>query len=287
MKHWAFTNIGNQIQYAGAGKAGLAPLILSMGTHTVLGGIKAAPLIGAAAMAWGKFTEEGDLDSAVYSGFENEGMADMLLYGLPSVFGLSLTSQIAGFTADPSRDASLLTSFAFLGQLQTAGKAAMTSMDSFKTGRNPFADPLFRDQLSRATLPRTVYRAIAAGEDNAIRSLQTGYDVSKVSVYEATLYGFGFNPVQVDKAYAAVSDMKNDQRKARERQTAFGRAIAESLDAGDSVLATRMYYRAMAEGVDMSSLARSVDTRRQRLAETQLEQGLATDDVGSYAWMRN
>jgi hypothetical protein len=287
MKNWVFHQMGNQLKYAGATDETILPLLWSMGTTTALGGLAATPLVMPMADAFTKAVTGNDLKNQAYESINSEVGADALIYGLPAVLGVSLSSQIAGPGADPGRDATLLTSFAIWDRMRTLGRAMGTGMEAMSVGAAPFQDPLFRDQLSRALLPRTIYRGISAAEDNAIRSLQSGYKVlDDVSIGTAALYAAGFNPVLLDKTYAAYEEVRNDERKRRDRIKAYGRGIAEAMDAGDEGRAGQLLARGMAEGLDISSISRSVTARTTRLEQTQLESQLGADRAGEYQWAR-
>jgi hypothetical protein len=287
MKNWVFHQMGNQLKYAGATDETILPLLWSMGTTTALGGLAATPLVMPMADAFTKAVTGNDLKNQAYESINSEVGADALIYGLPAVLGVSLSSQIAGPGADPGRDATLLTSFAIWDRMRTLGRAMDTGMEAMSVGAAPFQDPLFRDQLSRALLPRTIYRGIAAAEDNAIRSLQSGYKVvDDVSLGTAALYAAGFNPVLLDKTYAAYEEVRNDEQKRRDRIKAYGRGIAEAMDAGDEGRAGQLLARGMAEGLDISSISRSVTARTTRLEQTQLESQLGADRAGEYQWAR-
>ena len=287
MKNWVFHQMGNQLKYAGAADETILPLLWSMGTTTALGGLAATPLVMPMADAFSKAVTGNDLKNQAYESINAEAGADALMYGLPALLGVSLSSQIAGPGADPGRDATLLTSFAIWDRMRTLGRAMGTGMEAMSVGSAPFQDPLFRDQLSRALLPRTLYRAISTGEDNAIRSLQSGYKVvDNVSIGTAALYAAGFNPVLLDKTYAAYEEVRGDEQKRRDRIKAYGRGIAEAMDAGDEGRATQLLTRGMAEGLDISSISRSVTARSTRLEQTQLESQLGADRAGEYQWAR-
>ncbi len=287
MKNWVFHQMGNQLKYAGAADETILPLLWSMGTTTALGGLAATPLVMPMADAFSKAVTGRDLKNQAYESIDSEAGADALIYGLPALLGVSLSSQIAGPGADPGRDATLLTSFAIWDRMRTLGRAMGTGMEAMSVGSAPFQDPLFRDQLSRALLPRTIYRGISTAEDNAIRSLQSGYKVvDDVSIGTAALYAAGFNPVLLDKTYAAYEEVRNDEQKRRDRIKAYGRGIAEAMDAGDEGRAMQLLTRGMAEGLDVSSISRSVTARTTRLEQTQLESQLGADRAGEYQWAR-
>jgi hypothetical protein len=153
------------------------------------------------------------------------------------------------------------------------------------TGESPFTDDNVRDQLIRALTPRTVYRAMAAGEDGAIRSMATGYDVARLGPGSAALYALGFNPTELEKTYAVYDKVRSSQVRKRALTQEFGRSLAQAWEDGDQALANRVFARSMAVGIDTSSVLRSARARQDRAEETQLEYAISPEEQSDFAFM--
>lgn len=135
----------------------------------------------------------------------------------------------------------------------------------------------------KAVAPRTLYRAMSLTQDNAIKSMTTGYrTLDNVSLGSGALYAVGFNPVELDKTYAAYEAVRKDQRAKQLLTAEFGDQLAQAWESGDDVMATRIFTRALATGVDTSSILRSAKSRMERGEETQLGYALgkAKGDTG-------
>lgn len=287
-KTWMFHYMVNMAKYAGGGRETLAPLLWQTGATAALGGLAAAPLVQPAANAASKWLTdktfmENFYNASAMSGHEQ--MADFIMYGFPGLFGLSIASQAASPGADPMRDASMLYSFAILDRMQAFGRTAHDAILAHKaTGVNPLEDDNVRNGLIRALAPRTIYRSLAASEDHAIKSLNNGYRVmDNVSLGDALLYSFGFNPVELDKTYTAYNAIRKDQKQAKEMTVELGRQLGEAWENNDNEMPSRIFASAIAQGLDTGSVIRSAKARLERGQETQLEFTIGKDKSGDAA----
>jgi len=286
-KTWMFHYIVNMAKYAGGGRETLAPLLWQTASTAALGGMVATPLLKPIADGASKWFTDRSFMENVYglAGEDNEWIADGALYGLPGVLGLSLAAQASSPGSDPMRDASMIFNFAVFDRMGAFGRAAGDALAAYRqTGVSPWEDERTRDGLVRALAPRTLYRAMSVSEDNAIRSLNTGYRVlDNVSLGDALLYSAGFNPVDLDKAYTAYSEIRKDQEKQRAAVSELGRQLAEAWENGDNTIASRVFVSAMAQGLDTSSVLRSAKKRTERGEVTQLEFAIG-DDGDAQGW---
>lgn len=289
-KTWSFHYMASMAKYAGAAQEGRemwAPLLWQTGATALLGGATATPFVLPMADAASRWLTDKSFMQNAYTGLmgDNESLADMAMYGVPGVFGLSLAAQASSPGSDPVRDASMLASFAVFDRMRALGRAVGDGMTAYRaTGVSPFEDDRTRDGLVRALAPRTVYRAMSAAEDNAIRSLNTGYRVlDEVSLGDSLLYSMGFNPVELDKTYTAYSEIRKDQQKRKNLTSEYGRQLAEAWENGDNTAATRVFTSAMATGIDTSSVLRSAKARMERQETTTLEFTIGKDKSGEAA----
>jgi len=286
-KTWSFHYMANMAKYAGGGRDTLAPLLWQTAATAALGGGAALPLLKPMADGFSKWATDKSFMDTLYNDVfpDNEWVADGVMYGLPGTLGLSLAAQASSPGSDPERDASMLFGFAVYDRMRAFGRTAGDAITAYKaTGVSPWEDAGIRDGMARALAPRTVYRAMSAGEDNAIRSLNSGYRVvDNVSMGSSLLYAMGFNPVDLDKSYAAYEDVRKDQNRKRETVTEMGRQMAEAWEAGDNQAATTIFTRAMAMGIDTSSVLRSAKARAERSEVTQLDFAVGRDRSGEAA----
>lgn len=289
-KTWSFHYMANMAKYAGGSlqdRQLLAPLLWQTAATGALGGGAALPLVLPMANAASKWLTDKSFMENLYSGTmgEDQTLQDTLMYGLPGALGLSLAAQASSPGADPARDAGMLFSFAVFDRMRALGRATGDAITAYKVGgASPFEDDRVRDGLVRALAPRTLYRALSASEDNAIRSLNTGYRVmDEISLGDALLYSAGFNPVDLDKTYTAYSEIRKSQQKRKDATSELGKQLAEAWDEGDNMGATRVFTRAMAMGLDTSSVLKSAKARQERSESTSLEFTVGQDKTGEAA----
>lgn len=291
-KNWMFHYLGSMIKYSTAGPAGMRALAWQTAITGLVGGAAATPIIVPLANAASQFLSNKSAMQNLYDAAANVGLpenvADGVMYGLPGSLGLSLSSQVASPASDPMRDASMLWSFAAFDRMKALSAGTKDALVAYKTlGQNPFQNPTVRDELVRALAPRMIYRAMALGEQGAIRSMSTGYDVARLGLGGAAMYVAGFNPTELDKTYQVYSDIRNDQAAKKQMTQEMGSGLADAWQSGDDRMASRIYVRAMAIGVDMSSVLRSAQSRQLREQQTQLEYTASPQDKLNYSFEFN
>lgn len=286
-KTWMFHYMTNMAKYgtgATQSREMWAPLLWQTAATAAIGGTAATPVIAPMAEAASKWLTDKSFMENVYAavGPDNEDVADGIMYGLPGTFGLSLAAQASTPGSDPARDATMMFSFAAFDRMRALGRAVGDGITAWKaTGVSPFEDDRTREELVRALAPRTMYRALAASEDNAIRSLNTGYRVmDNVSLGDALLHSMGFNSVELEKTYTAYESIRRSQTKRREAVAEYGRQLANAWADGDDVAASRVFVSAMATGLDTASVLRSAKARTERGEKTQLEFTVGNDKAG-------
>jgi hypothetical protein len=279
-KNWMMHYMASMVEYSGEALRGnWSPLLWQTAGTFGLGGLAATPLIGIA----DAFTEGFADKSILQWSYDNFGEgADAMVYGLPAYLtGVSLSSNVSSPAANPVRDASFLFSFAALERAKYIRQAAGAAFDSYNaTGDNPVKDPLVRDALIRAFMPTTIYRSIAAMEDQQIKSLNSGLPITKdAGMVERVLYAFGFNPLQLEKTYAVASEAQasNDSRKAA--VTKNGQLLADAMLNGDGEKASSILRLAAVQGLDISSVMRSARARMAGLNESMTDRKISKKDM--------
>jgi len=287
-KNWMFHYMANMLRYADGGKGAMPALMWQTAATATIGGAAATPLVMPVADAFSKWATDKTAMEHLYFALGEDGQwaADGLLYGLPGTLGMSLSSSASSPGSDPVRDAQMIFSFAAFDRVKALSSAARDALVAAKvTGESPWEDEHVRAQMVRAFAPRTIYRSMAAARTTAVESLTTGYNVTQpLGIGGAALYAAGFNPTELERTYEAYNLIRNDQVMERELVSEYGQTLAQAWESGDTRLANRVFTRAMATGVDVSSVLRSAESRRLRGMETQLEYTAKPEDEQRYNW---
>lgn len=291
MKNWMFHYMSSMLEFASAGRSGILPLMWQTGSTALLGGAAATPLAMPLANAFSQFFTNKDFTQNLYDYGQTHGLpdsvADGIIYGLPATMGVSLTTQLASPGSDPLRDAQMIYSFAAFDRMKSLSSGVRDGLAAYAaTGASPFEDGKARDEIIRGLLPRTMFRAMATTSDGAVKSMTTGYDVTKpMGLAGAALYWAGFTPTALAKTYDVYNQIKDDQAKQKDLTKQMGQDLYEAVQNGDDRLANRIYTRAIAVGLDTGSLMRSVTAREGKQDKTQLEQVATPAEKEAYAFM--
>jgi hypothetical protein len=78
------------------------------------------------------------------------------------------------------------------------------------------------------------------------------------------MYQAGLNPTLVERQAAASDALYHNREKMKAATRAFGDAMAEALSAGDGQAANVVIQRALAQGVDISNIFRSANSRERQ-----------------------
>lgn len=268
-KNWQMHYMSQMAQYAGLAAKGvkegnfgyMQPLLWQMAGTGAVAGVGGMPLVWAAD-SMSRWATDESIMTNIYDAFGDNTLASDVVYmGLPAALGVSF--QGSGSAPDPVRDASMLFSFVHLDRAQALGRAAGTMIDRWgDTGEHPVDSKLVRDQLVRALAPRSIYRAFAATEDRAIRSLNTGNPmISDLSYKDWFLYAAGINPTSVELSFKVYDELWKDQERMKNGIAGYGAAIAEAMVVKDWKAVNYLAIRGTAEGYPMDSIMNSAKTR--------------------------
>jgi hypothetical protein len=203
-----------------------------------------------------------------YDEFGQQG-GDGLMFGLPAaITGISLYSNVNSPISNPVHDANMLFGSVLLDRAKNIGATVGAAIDHWRaTGEHPGRSPQVRDTFVRAFAPTTIYRALAAANDGAIRSLSSGYPLmTGVSAGEQILYGFGFNPTSLERELAVVDQLYSNQESRRGAVSRMGEAFQGAFLQGDSEQMQAIIRSSAVMGLDPSSIIASA---KARLAKTQ------------------
>ena len=285
-KNWMMHYVGTMLDYTaeGAVRNNWAPLLWQTAGTFAVGGASAVPLWAVANGMSQAFSDK----SALVNGYEMmdtmgapENLSDAIFFGLPALAGVSMSSNAAAPFSNPMRDVTQMMSLVHMDRVNAAGKFFSHAGDHMAaTGESPFSDPNSRDMFFRAFAPKTLYRLAATTEDGGIKSLGTGNPVLKdVGMMGQIFFSLGFNPLQVEKAYAVSEELWADQAKMKKAVQTYGEAMAQAYTAGDMRMVENIAMRAMTEGVDISSIERSAMSRMAKQEADVLTRQFKPEDI--------
>jgi len=208
-----------------------------------------------------------------FGGTADGAVADGIFFGLPSMLGVSLSGNATSPGANPARDIQMMFSLVMMDRARALGQAFGLGMDHYEaTGENPLRDENTRNMVLRAIAPKTIYRVAAAYEENAIKSLRNSLpQMNDASIGERAMYMAGFTPIALERKFRVADELYNKQQTQRQLVQTFGEALWQAQQDKDWVLAQKITARAIAQGVDFSSVLRSVQARTVKGNEDMIE----------------
>lgn len=275
-KNWMTHYMGSMLEYTGEGlmRDNWTPLLWQLAGTTAVGGVAAT---GPAFYLADKFSHMASNKSLMDNTYElfggtsrenllsgslNANLSDAVFFGLPTLFGLSLSTKTQSPFAEPAKDISYMFQLVYLDRMKALGKALGDATDHWaSTGNSPLADPKIRAELARAVLPKTVYRTASVWEDNTIRSLNTYNPLyTDVSIGERIAYATGLDPLYVERSQRVSNDLWADRQKMNERVKAYGQAFNAAQQERDYRTMQDVMVKAMAQGVDFSRVLKSASS---------------------------
>ena len=286
-KNWPMHQMAWMAEYAGLGinHNQWGPLLYMMAGVGVTGGAAAVP--GFAAAEWLSKQATGDtLQQHLYNNFSEDGddsmLADAIYYGLPATMGVSLQGSSAAPFSDPVRDANLMFSMVHWSRLKAGGDLIGAAVDRFNTtGEHPATSREVRDAFVRTFAPRSIIRSVQVMREQYVRSLNTGYPQVALSGPEKFAYALGFNPVGLDRAYAAQSELWADQEQMRARVGSFGQRWAEAITDQRFDELHGIMQAATHQGVPLDSVIRSAQTRMRNAQENMFQRQFSQEALQS------
>lgn len=284
-KNWQLHYLYQMADYVGEafGRGNFKPLLWGAAGTATVGGAAATPMFWAADQMSQLFTNQG-LVEHLYGSLGPGSVTDAIYLGLPTFLGTSLSGSAAAPGADPARDASLLWSFVQWDRMKAMGQMFGGAWDRFATtGQHPIDSGEVRDAFIRAFAPKTIMRVAQSLEDNVLTSLTTGYpSVAGVGLAEKLMYIFGFTPTAVEKNYQVLDKLWRDKEARIAAVRSMGKAWVEAEESGDFDTLTDITRTAMARGVDISSVIRSANARRQAGEVPSVDRGFDPAEVARW-----
>lgn len=279
-KNWTMHYVGWQMQYLEAGLKHNAwkPYLYSNLATSMLGGLGSSE-IGAALE---RFTEAytGDkLSNLLYDRWGDTTGSQMMLYGLPGAFGLSLQSQVNSPFRDPGEETQRFMGFVWGNRLSALWKSASDAVDYYSaTGKNPAGDINFQRSITRALAPKMFYRSTQV-IGNTLYSGSTGTKMLDLTPLESMAYQFFNLPsTRIDQSFKISREIWKDKDKRSQLTAKYSGIMADALQAGDGALMSRIVQRALIDGIDVGSMMDGAQTKLENRYLTPLERN--TDYYG-------
>ncbi len=262
-KNWSFHYMNDLAGYSSEAfmRNNWTPLMWALGGNAAMAGVGGLPFFGAAAgfykMATGGRTPLDDL----YQNIE-EGLANPIYFGLPSLMGISVQANASGPFSNPSRDLAYLANFPLLDRARKAGQFLSYTASQFGLGANPFDYDRTWDFANYAFAPRMLYKAMSQVEDGALKAISNGAPIITGITYpEQIMNSLGLTPVKIAKAYELSEQMWSDRAAVKANVSSLGEAYAQAHLAQDQARMAFVVSRAVETGLDLSSVMKSAAVR--------------------------
>lgn len=285
-KNWQIHYIGMMGEYANVAlnQGAFAPLMWQHAGALALAGVGGTAL-GTLADGLGNWAGEGKDSGYLWMQKQfGPDMGDAMYFGAPWLFGASLQASSAIPGTDVQKELQSFGNVVIWERMKAFGKAAGAAWDySEVTGENPLRNANIRDQLIAATAPRAVTRLMSSLEGDYVKSMSSGYaQVQGVSPATTLLHAAGLNQLEVERQQVAAREMFNNQEAHRLQIQNLGKALEQAIAGNDSEEQQRIYYLAMAQGLDMGKVIQSARTIGRR-EEGDLFSRYRKEDVARYS----
>jgi hypothetical protein len=284
-KNWMFHYMASMGEYTKEGfvHGNFAPLLWQQAGTLALGGLSAAPLYGVA-NEFSKLWAQKTLMQQAYENFDES--ADGILYGLPGMLGLSLTSSVdTPALSNPVRDASSLFSIAAWGRMKSLGTATKAAFDNWETtGEHPALNADVRNDLIKAFAPTSIYRSISAfANPDSIVQAGTGYPIQNdPSLTNRLLYAAGFNPKEIQRGYDISNALYENHEALKAEEQKLGTAWATAEMEGNQNQMALIMRQGMTWGVDISKVIKNGMFEIEKHRKDIIERQLRPKDIGAW-----
>lgn len=265
-KTWMTNYLFMMAEYMGLARNGqYLPLLMTAGTTALLGGVFAVPFAGQALDAITETFAGKDATEYIYENLGEGGNA--ISFGLPALFGMSLTGNVAAPGSNLAHDAEFFFTIVALERAKLLGRAIGRAWDDQVTlGMNPFTDQLFQRQMAQALAPRAVYRTWEAITSDQLRSAATGYPMIKDLGWGArVMNSLGFRTTDIALQYQAYERLVSDRDSMRQKISLFGEAYAMASVNNDRQRMAELLQQAAISGVDINRVMQSAQVRMRNM----------------------
>ena len=261
-KTWVTNYLFMMAEYTGLAKNGnWAPLLMTLGTTTMLGGVFAVPFAGSAIDAITETFAGQDAKEYIFERLGEGGNG--VSFGLPALFGMSLTGNVAAPGSNLAHDAEFFTTIVALERAKLMGRAIGRAWDDqVELGLNPFKDELLGRQMAQAFAPRAFYRTWEAVSSDQLTSAATGYPLVRDLGWGArTMHALGFRDADIAVQYSAYESLLADKEAMQSRVSGFGEQYALAMVNGDRRQMAEVLQQAGVMGLDITRVMQSANTR--------------------------
>lgn len=265
-KNWANHYLWNLGAYtSAAGRGHFFPLLYAMAGTGTIGGAAAVPLFsvanGLAHLMTDKEMSELVYDAAGGNPVANTG-ADLFMYGMPSLMGLSLQGRASAPTSSILRDMELLAGSLTVDRAVALGTALGSGITAMSRGENPFNYGAFNRAWMRALAPRTIQRAFQTVGQDGVMSLNTGNRLMpSPGLVQQWSYILGLTPLDVEKHWALSNIAYSNREQKMAKLDFWGEMLKDARLNNDPGAVRRTFQGAIRDGVNMESLIKSSNTR--------------------------
>lgn len=281
-KNWTMHYVGWQMQYMEAALKHNAwkPYLYSNLATSLLGGLGSSE-IGACLERFTEAYSGEKLSNLLYDRWGDTTGSQMLLYGLPGAFGLSLQSQVNSPFRDPGEETQRFMGFVYSNRLKALWDSVDNAVDYYATtGKNPAGDINFQNSIMRALAPKMIYRSTQV-VGNTLYSGSTRTKMLDLSPLEAMAYQyFNLPSTRIDQSFQISREIWNDKDKRRQLTSKYSGVMADAMQAGDGNLMFKIIQRALVDGVDIGSMVNGAQTKLENRYLTPLERN--TDYYGLF-----
>ena len=264
-KNWTFHSLGTGVSYFRQGfkQNDWAPLMAHTAMIAATGGLRAAPF-------WGlgrgllSLVEDEDLYQNFLAQAEDDDLGSSLLfYGIPSITGAVLTSNLESPLTDIDALSNTFTNFAVWDKGTQVADVIGSGMKDLQRGETLSSSPEFRRKFAGAFFPRAILRAMNATQGDYLKSQRTGNPIASHEKFNNWMYGLGFNGIQLQKIYETRQEIWKDSRKRRETLSYLSTAYVEAQLQGDTQEMQRFLGIATAVGIPLDNFMRSTTRKKE------------------------
>ncbi len=282
-KNWTAHYISDMALYVDEAlrRKQVAPLLWSLGGQGLLAGAGGTLAYGMADQM-SRWTTDKPLMDHIYSSLGSAGVSpetsDVLFYGAPALFGVSLQANASAPFSNPIKDISYLTNFALFERAKKVGAAYDYFSQQLGAGRNPLENEQTWDKMAYALAPRVLYKSLAQIEDGALKAASNGQPIiTGLGAGDFYKNAFGFTPTDIAKAYTLQDEIFTKKENLAAQTSALGEAFYQAWRASDVKGMTEVLRAAILQGASLPNVMRSAKVRMNAGLLPELDRSLWRD----------
>ena len=264
-KNWTFHNLSQSFSYFRLGfkQNDWSPLLTFSAMVGATGGARAMPFWGVGKAFLGLMEDPDLYQNFLGQSEDNDLKSSMLFYGIPSITGAVLTSNLESPLTDLDSLANTFTNFAVWDKGTQVADLIGDGITQLTRGEPLSRSADIKRKFAGAFYPRAILRAMNATSGEYLRSQRTGNPIAPQEKFESWMYGLGFNPLQLQKTYEIRQEIWKDSRKRKETLSYLTSAYVDSQLKGDKREMQRYLGIATASGIPLDNFMRSANRKIQ------------------------